>query len=453
MKLASIVLYAGKSTRFKSDTSKILHPLCGKAMFAWPLDEVLSLGGDVIAVIGHQAEQVQSEISSHYDDKVSFAMQTEQKGTGHAVMVAIQKLANFKGTILVLCGDTPLLTGATLQKLIKLQQSAQCDVAMLTTTLENPTGYGRIVRKSDETIEQIIEENEANDWQKLIQEINPGIYAFDADFLRNALSQLKSSTHKGEYYITDVVNSAISIKISADEAIGINDRAQLADAEKILRKRINARWMRDGVTCVNPKETYIDDAVQLSSDITLEPGVRLLGTTIISNHVRIGAGSILNNTKVAEHAVIHPYSICDDAVIGAHAQIGPFARLRPKTRLDEYVKIGNFVEVKKSHFHTGAKANHLAYIGDAEIGEKSNIGAGTITCNYDGHNKHKTTIDDGVFIGSNSTLVAPLHIESQAYVAAGSTINRDVPSDALAIARGRQENKEGYAKKIRSRFS
>jgi bifunctional UDP-N-acetylglucosamine pyrophosphorylase/glucosamine-1-phosphate N-acetyltransferase len=320
----------------------------------------------------------------------------------------------------------------------------------------HPTGYGRILRNENGDINGVVEENDASPTQKQINEVNPGIYAFDAEFLHDALSGLKSHNAKNEYYLTDVIamagSSVVGMHVPASETLGINDREQLAEAEQILRRRILSKWMKAGVTCMDPASTYIDNDVQVGQDVLLGPGVMLLGKTKVGNNVSIGAGSILTHTTVDDHARIHPYSVCDEAHIGTKAEVGPFARLRPLARLDESTKIGNFVEVKKSHFKKGSKANHLAYVGDTDVGENCNIGAGTITCNYNGFGKHKTTLEDGVFIGSNCTLVAPLVVGEQAYVAAGSTVTKDVPSNALAISRGRQENKEGYAARIRARL-
>lgn len=421
--LACIVLCAGQGTRMKSSRSKMLHEVAGKPLCLWSLDLAAQLQAEpVIAVLGYQRELVQKAIGSD----VTCVTQEQQLGTGHAVQVAFEALDNFKGRVLVLYGDTPLLKFETLQKLCNLP--AQSDIAMLTANITQPFGYGRIVRDSKGQIKQIIEEKEASDSQREIQEINPGIYVFDASFLRNNLSKLKANTHKGEFYLTDLIalseKPIASLSVPEEEILGVNDLVQMAKADRILRRRINEHWMHEGVQMLDYKTTYIDAQVELAPDIILEQGVVLRGAC-----------------KVASGVVIGAYSVLQDAHVGAGCQVGPFARLRPGTILDEHCKIGNFVEVKKSHFKKGSKANHLAYIGDTFVGEACNIGAGTITCNYDGKKKHETKIDDRVFVGSNSTLIAPVHLYEGAYIAAGSVINKDVPKDSLAFGRARQENK------------
>lgn len=421
--LAAIVLCAGQGTRMKSTRSKMLHEVAGKPLCRWSLDLAAELQAKpIIAVLGYQRDLVSKVI----DLSVTTVFQEQQLGTGHAVQVAFEKLTNFKGRVLVLYGDTPLLRLETLQKLCELSPDAQ--ISMLTSPVKNSFGYGRIIRDKKGQIEQIIEEKDASDQQKDIGEINPGIYLFEAEFLRKNLSKLKPNNQKGEYYLTDLIalseKPISSLEVPEEEILGVNDLVQMAKAERILRRRINEHWMREGVLMLDYKTTYIDTQVILEKDVVLEQGVILRGSCQIASGVRIGA-----------------YSLLEDAQVGSGCQVGPFARLRPETVLEENCKIGNFVEVKKSHFKKGSKANHLAYIGDTEVGESCNIGAGTITCNYDGVNKHKTQIDNRVFVGSNSTLIAPVHLEEGSYIAAGSVITQDVPRNNLAIARGRQENK------------
>ncbi len=459
MKIACIILCAGKSTRMKSTVSKMLHPVCGQPMCAWPIANALQMKSNpVVVVVGHQAKEIETTLSSRYGDQIVFALQSDPKGTGHAVKAALPFLKDFNGTVLVLCGDTPLLKESSLQEICHLRKTSKAKVALLTTTLANPTGYGRILRNHHNQVVGIVEENEATFEQKAICEVNPAIYAFDAEFLKSSIENLQSHNTKKEFYLTDLIADAAKeypipdIAISSAEALGINDQMQLAFAETLLQKRITEYWMSEGVSCKAPDTIYIDSDVLLSKDVTLEPGVHLRGKCKIGGHVYIETGVILTDTEVQEGARIFAYSICENAFIGPKAKVGPFARLRPETHLEESVKIGNFVEVKKSRFQKNAKANHLAYIGDAEVGANSNIGAGTITCNYDGFQKHRTVLGEDVFIGSNSTLVAPLSIESDAYIAAGSTITKNVPSDALGIGRTRQENKAGYGKRIKQRL-
>lgn len=457
---AAIVLCAGKGTRMYSKTSKLLHPLCGQPICYYPLDAITkAIKGPVVAVIGHQADEVKAAIESRYGDRVQFAVQPNQLGTGNAVAIGLEALGNQPSSVIVMCGDTPLLQTDTLEHLIQWQRRQQLSVAMLTTKTPNPTGYGRIIRNQDGDIAGIIEEKDATYQQRRIQEINPGVYAFDAAFLKEALPLLTPQNSKHEYYLTDVVQMATrkqgtvaGVEVTYNETIGINDRQGLAIASKILYAQTAEKAMLAGVTCEDPHTTYIDSSVQLGEDVLLGQGVILKGNTKIADNVVIGPYSVITDCQIATGTHIQAHSVCEGAIIGKEAQIGPFARLRPETKLDAKVRIGNFVEVKKSHFKEGSKANHLAYIGDASVGHASNVGAGTITCNYDGFHKHTTVIEDEVFIGSNSTLVAPVCIEKKAYVAAGSVVTEQVPQDALALGRARQINKPGYAKKIRDKL-
>ena len=429
--LAAMVLCAGQGTRMKSTRSKMLYELAGKPLCLWSLNLAQELQAKpVLAILGYQREEV-AEILPKLSTSV---FQEKQLGTGHAVQVAFEKLGDFKGRVLVLYGDTPLLKLETLQSLISLSRDS--DIAMLTAKVRNPFGYGRIIRDHAGEIKHIIEERDASDKQKEISEINPGIYVFDSGFLAQNLYKLQANNQKGEYYLTDLIamtqKPIAFLEVPEESILGVNDLEQLAQAERILRRRINAHWMREGVQMLDHHTTSIDVQVKLDKEVILEEGVILRGACKIASGVRIGA-----------------YSVLENAQVGTGCQVGPFARLRSETILDSNCKIGNFVEVKKSHFKKGSKANHLAYIGDAKIGEACNIGAGTITCNYDGVRKHKTQIGDQVFVGSNSTLIAPVHLAEGSYIAAGSVINQDVPKDALGIGRGRQVNKEGLAKKYR----
>ena len=430
--LGCIVLCAGQGTRMKTKRPKVLHEAAGKALYAWSLDWALALKANPIqAVLGYEKEQVREGIENHYGKQVQTVVQDKQRGTGHAVQVAFENLAPCK-RVLVLYGDTPLLTLDTLKALCLLQENTKSEISMLTAYVKNPFGYGRIVR--DNNIKEIIEERNASAEQKEITEINPGIYVFDYEFLKAGLANLKPNEVTKELYLTDLIAQAQkpigSIEVSDKEIVGVNDMVQLAKADRLLRRRINEEWMREGVEMLDYKTTYIDSEVKLSPGVVLEQGVILRGACEIGPGVRIGAYSVLQDAKVGENSIV-----------------GPFARLRPGAVLESDCKIGNFVEVKKSHFGKGSKASHLAYIGDAEIGEACNIGAGTITCNYDGQKKHKTKIDNGVFVGSNATLVAPLHLGDSSYVGAGSVINQDVPAKALGLGRARQENKKDWVKK------
>lgn len=426
----------------KSVRSKMLHEVAGLPVCSWPIEAVMPLtSAELISVVGFQADEVQNAIRERFGAKTSFVVQKEQRGTGDAVRTGLAAVSEKASTIMVIYGDTPLLTSQTLQALANLRASAK--VAFCVAIPENPFGYGRIIRDAQGRVESIVEERDASQNQRALREINAGVYAFDAQFLREQILGLRDQNIKNEIYLTDLIATAralhgpdavTTLEISSDEMLGINDRVQLAQAETLMRHRLNENWMRQGVTIIDPATTYIGAQVELASDVTLYPGVMLLG-----------------KTKIANGATIYAHTVIEDSSVGEDAKVGPFARLRPGTVLDENTRIGNFVETKKTHLKKGSKANHLAYLGDAEIGASVNIGAGTITCNYDGFKKYPTHIEDGVFVGSNSTLVAPLTIGKNAYVAAGSTVTKDVPEGDLAISRGRQENKKGYAEKLRSR--
>jgi bifunctional UDP-N-acetylglucosamine pyrophosphorylase/glucosamine-1-phosphate N-acetyltransferase len=424
----------------KSTRSKMVHEVAGVPVCCWSIASVAALADDIVAVVGFQADQVQHTIRERYDSKVRFVLQNEQRGTGDAVKVGLTAVPATASTVLVVYGDTPMLTEQSLRSLTQLRKSAK--VALCVSTPDSPTGYGRIIRDKSGKAASIVEEVDASEAQRAIREINAGVYAFDAAFLREQILAVQTQNKKNEIYLTDLIarardlhgaDSVVTFELSPEEMLGVNDRVQLAQAETLMRKRLTTHWMKQGVTMIDPSTTYIDAHVKLDSDVTLHPGVVLMG-----------------HTQIAQGAVIYAHSVLEDANVGKNAKVGPFARLRPGT--EENTRVGNFVETKKAHLRKGTKANHLAYIGDAEIGENCNIGAGTITCNYDGFKKHVTHIGDGTFVGSNSTLVAPLAIGERVYVAAGSTINKDVPDDDLAISRGRQENKKGYATKLRERL-
>ncbi|GEN55347.1 bifunctional UDP-N-acetylglucosamine diphosphorylase/glucosamine-1-phosphate N-acetyltransferase GlmU [Halobacillus faecis] len=450
----AVVLAAGQGTRMKSKLYKVLHPVCGKPMVQHVVDQLNTLDlQELITVVGFGAEKVQEQLGedSHY------VIQEEQLGTGHAVLQADDILADKEGTTVVVCGDTPLLTGETLQKLLDHHDAQGAKATVLTAHAEDPHGYGRVIRGGNGQVERIVEQKDASEEEQAIQEINTGTYCFDNAMLFDALKNVSNDNVQGEYYLPDVVEilKGQGETISAyqtpefSESLGVNDRVALSKAEKLMKQRINEQHMRNGVTLVDPEQTYIGPDVTIGRDVVIYPGSVLEGKTTIEDDALIGPHSTITNSHVGSETTIKQ-SVAADSKIGSRVQIGPFAHIRPQSSLGDDVKVGNFVEVKKASFGDGSKASHLSYIGDAEVGSGVNIGCGTITVNYDGENKHLTTIEDDAFIGCNSNLIAPVTVGKGAYVAAGSTINQDVPSEALSIARSRQTNKEGYASKMKS---
>jgi bifunctional UDP-N-acetylglucosamine pyrophosphorylase/glucosamine-1-phosphate N-acetyltransferase len=457
--LAAIVLAAGKGTRMRSAHAKVLHELLGRALVTYPVGIARELGAaPVVAVLGHQREAVEGVLDAHFGaGAVAFAEQAEQRGTGHAVRLAMPALRGFEGVVLVLYGDVPLLRRETLQELVGTARRYSC-LAIVTATPADATGYGRVVRDSRGHVTGVVEEKDATPEERAITEVNAGIYAAPADFLRTATANLVAKNAQGEYYLTDIIAvAARSIGVTAVEAdardvAGINDREQLAEAETTMRDRINRHWMTHA-TFRDPASIVVEPDVTIDVDAEIGRNVALRGRTRVGHGARIEDGSILVDTEVGAHAHVKPYTLAEDAVIGPGAIIGPFARLRPGAQIGPEAHVGNFVELKKTVLGRGSKANHLSYLGDAVIGEKVNIGAGTITCNYNGYEKRETIIDDGAFIGSDSQLVAPVRVGRRAVVAAGTTVTRDVPEGALAIARPEQKAKEGYADAVAERYA
>ncbi len=455
--LAAVVLCAGEGKRMNSALSKVLHPLLGRPLAWYPMTRAFEVGcQQVVSVVGHQADQVKASLSALFQGQpVSFALQAQPRGTGDAVAAARGALTGFTGAVLILYGDVPLLTADTLKRLVDAFRAGKGPLALVSCRPENPTGYGRLVRDEAKKVVRVVEQKDATAEQLSIREVNAGVYLVDARFLWGALETLTPQNAQGELYLTDIVAKAAAlgevavIEASAPEVEGVNDRVQLAERAEVLRARINLRHMQAGVTLVHPATTFIDEAVEIGRDTTLGPNVTLSGECEIGSGVTIGQGSVINHSTVGDGSNVKPYSVLEEATVGQLCHVGPFARLRPGTELGEGVHIGNFVETKKARLKKGSKANHLAYLGDAEIGAGCNIGAGTITCNYDGVNKHQTVLGDGVFIGSDSQLVAPVKVGDGAFVAAGSTITEDVPAQALAMSRARQTIKEGWAERRR----
>lgn len=447
-----LILAAGKATRFKSDHSKMLHLLAGRPLGAYTLDTALAVAPErAYMVVGHDAEEVRKTFAR---PEVTFIEQGEQLGTGHALQVAKSELEQCpSATLVVLVGDAPLLKSETLEALISAHAKGGA-ATVLTTRVENPHGYGRVVRAAGARVRAIVEEKICTPKQRQIQEISCGIFCFSRKELLKHLDELSAENAQKEYLLTDLVEifnrhklKVIAYRVDdAREVLGVNDRVELAAMEKTLRLRKAEALMREGVTIVDPQTTYIDPGVEAGRDTVIEPGASLLGAT------RVGQGCVIRSWSSLTDAILHDQvnvrqcCVISGSEVASGAILGPFAHLRDGAIIDEGARVGNYVEVKKSRVGKGSKALHLTYLGDSTLGEKVNIGAGTVTCNYDGETKHPTTIEDGVFIGSGSMLIAPVRIGRSSYVAAGSTITEDVPAEALAIGRARQMNKEGWTR-------
>jgi bifunctional UDP-N-acetylglucosamine pyrophosphorylase/glucosamine-1-phosphate N-acetyltransferase len=455
--VAAIILAAGKGTRMKSKLVKVMHTLAGAPLIQYPVTAAREADASrIVAVVGHQAEAVRTFFSDSAD--MAFALQEEQNGTGHAVACAAPLLKDFRGRVLILCGDVPLIRAVTLRELLKEHSRQGATVTVLTACVDNPHGYGRIVKDAAGKVVAIVEEKDADPDQRAIREINSGIYCVEGPFLFDAVSRLGSDNAQGEYYLTDIVRTASGRGLvcashpAGDpvEVMGINDRVQLAEAEAVLRMRINQAHMRGGVTIRDPKAAYIDNGVVIGRDTVVHPSVHITGRTEIGRECVIEPSAVIRGCRIGDRVTVKAGSVLEDSVVHDDASIGPMAHLRPGTVLMEEVKVGNFVETKKTVMGKGAKASHLTYLGDAEVGRDVNIGCGTITCNYDGVNKHRTVIEDNVFIGSDVQLVAPVTVGRNALVAAGTTVTKDVPPDSLAISRTEQVNKEGWVTKKRA---
>jgi len=451
---------AGLGTRMKSDTVKVLHRIAGRPMLHWVVGAARAAGaGRIVAILGHQHAAVKAALDASFGaGAIDVAIQAEQRGTGHAVQCALPALAGEPDDriVAILTGDAPLLASERIAELVTACAASPAGMALLSTRPDRAMPYGRLVRDARGVLEKIVEHADATEEQRALPDTNAGFYAIRLGHLRRGLGELRADNAKGELYLTDLVaqayarGGATAIDAPFAEVTGINDRVDLAAVEAAARRRINEGWMRAGVTMVDPAATYIDaDVGPLGKDVWLAPGVVLRGKTSLGHHVRVDAGAVLSDVTVGAETYIKPCSVMTDTAIGERVEIGPFSHCRPGTRIDEDARLGNFVETKKTHLMAGAKANHLAYLGDASIGQKANIGAGTITCNYDGVAKHKTTIESGAFIGSDSQLVAPVTVGRDAYVGSGTTVTRDVPRGALALTRIKQVNVEGWADRFR----
>lgn len=444
---SALILAAGEGKRMKSEMSKVVHKVCGKEMINHVLDAALDAGATrVEIVVGHCAQQVQNATEGRAD----YAFQKEQKGTGHAVMQARSFLEKCEN-VFILTGDTPLITSKTLSDAFSMHAECKNDVTVITANFEDPTGYGRIIRGDDGSVCSIVEHKDANDAQLLVKEINSGMYLFNASSLLKALDNITNNNAQGEYYLTDALEIIISaggkagafIAENCQEIMGVNDRVQLAEAEKIMRQRINKKFMLSGVTITDPDNTYICNDAQIGIDTVISPGTVIEGNTIIGKNVYIGPNCRLVNAKIGDGTDVNISTIIDSSV-GSDTHIGPYAYIRPGCKVGNECKVGDFVELKKAVIGDGTKLSHLTYVGDAEVGSKVNFGCGTVVVNYDGKNKYKTVIKDNAFIGCNSNLVSPVTVNEGAYIAAGSTITDEVPAKSLAIARARQVIKENW---------
>jgi bifunctional UDP-N-acetylglucosamine pyrophosphorylase/glucosamine-1-phosphate N-acetyltransferase len=455
--LAVVILAAGQGTRMKSAHAKVLHSLGGRPLVQHVLRTVGSLGAaKTVVVVGHQADAVRSACESF---GVSCAHQAEQRGTGHATAVARDAaLSGFTGDVLILYGDVPLLRSETLERLLEGHRSTHAGLSLLTTVLDDPTGYGRIVRDASGGLARIVEQRDASEELRRIQEVNPGIYCARSEFLFPALDRLRPDNVQAELYLTDIVAQAVAAGVGVRtepappaEVEGINSRADLAALEASLRDRVVRRHLDAGVSFLDPSSVWIEDDVEIGPDTAIGPQVQLRGRTRIGRDCRIDGSAFLVDAELADRVHLRPMVVITEARVESDAVIGPFAHLRPGTQLGPAVHIGNFVEVKKSAIGAGTKANHLAYLGDATIGRETNIGAGTITCNYDGFEKHPTLIGDRVQVGSDSQLVAPVKIGDDAYVATGTTVRHDVAPGALAFNPKADQRREGWVESFRAK--
>ncbi len=454
--LTVLVLAAGRGTRMRSAVAKVLHPVLGRPLIAWPLEVARALpAARRGAVVGFQADAVTKVLPPGF----AAVLQRQIWGTGHAVRQARRLFAG-EGDTVVLSGDTPLLTAATVRRLLAEHRRRRATVSFLTSRPVDPAGYGRVVRDAQGRVQSIVEHDDADAATRRIVEVNAGVYCFDNRFLDRALGRLRAANRQQEYYLTDVIAAAVRAGLAVvgvpcddpEEMLGVNDRGQLARVNDVLRRRVLERLMRSGVTVVDPASTWVEPGVRIGVDSVLFPGTTLQGATVVGGGCRIGPHARVRDSRIAPGSVVADCCVVEEAAIGRGCRVGPFAHLRPGTRLAAGVRIGNFVETKKARLGAGAKANHLSYLGDAEIGRRVNVGAGTITCNYDGYAKFTTVIDDDVFIGSDTQLVAPVRIGRGALVAAGTTVTKDVPPGALALSRAPQKTVAGWAARRRERL-
>ncbi len=448
MSVCSIILAAGEGKRMKSKIAKPLQIAGGKALIDWVLDAVSGAGAERnIVVIGHMADSMRE----HLGEDVEYAYQYEPLGTGHAVMQGIEPIADENGTVMVVCGDAPIVTAETLKAAYSEHSAENRAATVITAICDDPTGYGRIIRSGGNVV-KIVEQKDASEEEKAIKEMNSGMYMFDIQKLKTALSKLGNNNAQGEYYLTDVIEILINegeiigaYVADFEETIGVNDRIQLAEADRILNRRMVYNLMREGVCVINPETVRVEEGVKVGCDTVIYPGTILEGNTTIGEDCIIGPNTRIKNCKIGNKTEVQS-SVALNSEIGDNTSVGPFAYIRPNSKIGNNIKVGDFVEVKNATIGNGTKISHLTYVGDADVGERVNFGCGTVTVNYDGVNKHRTTIEDDCFIGCNTNLVAPVTVKKSSYTAAGSTITDEVPEESLAIARARQVVKQGWRK-------
>ncbi len=454
---AIVIMAAGKGTRLKSKRAKVLHAIAGKPLLAHVIAAAQKVvaAADIHVIIGHQADEVRRAVES---SGVGFILQADQRGTGHAIMCAREQVQGYEN-ILVLSGDVPLIRPETITRLRDFHLAEKAAMTILTAEPDDPSGYGRMVRAGGDRVKAIVEQKALSKSQQKIREINTGIYAFATKPLFANIDRLTTDNPHSEFYLTDMAallvkkkSPVLALKAAeAGEVLGANTLAEMAQLDAFLRMRKCNELMDSGVSVYRPETCTIDPDVEIGADTIIEPFVQILGNTRVGSDCRIRSFSVISDSQIGDNVLVRPGCIIDQSKVGSGALLGPYSHLRPASEIGEGAHIGNFVETKKIRMGRGSKANHLTYLGDAEIGEGVNVGAGTITCNYDGVHKHLTIIEDGAFIGSDSTLVAPVRIGKGAYVAAGSSITQDVPEDALAFGRARQQTKEGWAKRRREK--